>query len=153
MELEIRQLLKGFFDSMGIDLGKTEIEQRDDGDYYVNITSADSAMLIGYHGDNLPSFQHLLRLAMKRKNDGEMIQLVFDVDGYRKRQEDGVITMAERKVDAARMTSEVQILPPMSPYFRRVVHLYLRKPEFADINAESTGMGETRRVVINPNSV
>ena len=78
----------------------------------------------------------------------EDFTIVVDVDNYRKRQEDNVINLAERKVDMARKTTKMQVLPPMSPYFRRVVHLHLTKDQFDDVKTESIGDGDHRQVTI-----
>ena len=41
-------------------------------------------------------------------------------------------------------------LPPMSAYFRRVVHLFIRDGKYTDIETESMGEGNYRQVVIKP---
>lgn len=149
MELEIKQFIEDVFKSMAIPLRKVDITVNDDGEYYVNILSPESSLLIGYHGDNLIALQHVIKMAFLRQNN-EDLSFTIDVDGYRKRQEEGVIALAERKVDMVRINQKPVSLPPMSPYFRRVVHLYLTKPEFADVTTSSDGQGEMRRVLIMP---
>jgi spoIIIJ-associated protein len=72
----------------------------------------------------------------------------LDVDSYRKRQEESVLALAMRKVEVARKTYQDQVLPPMSPYFRRVIHMALAKPEYQDIITESIGEGDHRSVTI-----
>lgn len=115
--------------------------------YRIDIDSDEASTLIGYHGETIYALQHLLKtLAWKKLNQNIMV--VLDVDGYRKRQEESVLAMAMKKVEAARKTFQDQILPPMSPYFRRVVHLALTKSEYSDITTESVGEGDRRAVVI-----
>lgn len=115
--------------------------------YRIDIDTDEAAVLIGYHGETIYALQHLLKSLVWKKTDKNVL-IVVDVDGYRKRQEENVITIAMKKVEAARKTLEDQVLPPMSPYFRRVVHMALTKPGFADIETESTGEGDHRAVVI-----
>lgn len=118
-------------------------------DYYVNIDCGDDAkLLIGYHGENMFALQHILRLIVNKGLE-KRVAIFVDVDGYRKRQEQSVIELTERKVDALRMQKRSQSLPPMSPYFRRVVHLYVRKPEFSDIASLSQGHDDQRQVVLS----
>ena len=74
--------------------------------------------------------------------------MILDVDGYRKRQEESVKTLAEKKVELARQTKQDQLLPPMSSYFRRIVHLFLASGEFPDVTTESMGEGDNRQVII-----
>jgi len=125
-----------------------EREQSEDNDIYkINIEADDPSMLIGFHGETIHSLQHLLKIISWKKTDAEF-NIVLDVDNYKKRQEENVISMAKRKVDMARKTRKTQILPPMSAYFRRIVHLYLTHPEFEDIKTESIGDGDHRQVTI-----
>lgn len=148
MEHDIKDTVLEFFAAMMLPLKSVDVELREDNEYYINVVGQESSILIGHHGKNLGALQHLIRIILQRKFD-ESIQIMLDVDGYRKRQEEGVIAIAERKVDALRMSKQAQSLPPMSPYFRRVVHLYLRKPEFSDVATQSDGEGEMRRVVLS----
>lgn len=115
--------------------------------YRIDIDTDEAATLIGYHGETIYALQHVLKTLVWKKAD-KNIFIILDVDGYRKRQEDSVIAMAMKKVEAARKTMQDQILPPMSPYFRRVIHMALAKPEFEDIITESIGEGEHRAVTV-----
>ena len=115
--------------------------------YRIDIDTDEAATLIGYHGETIYALQHLLKNLIWKKSN-ENIFIILDVDGYRKRQEDSVLALAMRKVDSARTTLQDQVLPPMSPYFRRTVHMALATPEFSDIATESTGEGDHRAVTI-----
>ncbi|MEK9133167.1 MAG: R3H domain-containing nucleic acid-binding protein [Patescibacteria group bacterium] len=115
--------------------------------YRVDIDTDDAATLIGYHGETIYALQHVLKTLVWRKTN-ENIFIILDVDSYRKRQEDSVLAMAMRKVEAARKSLQDQILPPMSPYFRRVIHMALAKPEYSDVETESVGEGDHRAVTI-----
>lgn len=115
--------------------------------YRIDIDSDEAATLIGYHGENIYALQHIVKTLVWKKTN-ENVFIIIDVDSYRKRQEESVLALAKRKAEAARKTLQDQTLPPMSPYFRRVVHLALAKPEFSDITTESIGEGENRAVVI-----
>ncbi|MBN1494168.1 KH domain-containing protein [Candidatus Peregrinibacteria bacterium] len=115
--------------------------------YKLNIEAEDPSMLIGFHGETIHALQHLLKIIAWKKTNSEF-NIVLDVDNYKKRQEDNVLNLAKRKVDMARKTRKTQILPPMSGYFRRLVHLYLANPEFEDLKTESIGDGDHRQVTI-----
>ncbi|PIQ77459.1 hypothetical protein COV82_04430 [Candidatus Peregrinibacteria bacterium CG11_big_fil_rev_8_21_14_0_20_46_8] len=115
--------------------------------YRVDIDTDEAATLIGYHGETIYALQHLLKTLIWKKAD-ENVFIILDVDSYRQRQEESVLTLAQRKVDEARKTMQDQRLPPMSPYFRRIVHLELAKEQYHDITTESTGASDHRAVVI-----
>ncbi|MBI2453584.1 membrane protein insertase YidC, partial [Candidatus Peregrinibacteria bacterium] len=115
--------------------------------YRLDIDTDEASMLIGFHGETIYALQHILKSLIWKKTN-QNVFIVVDVDSYRQRQEESVLTLAVRKVENARKTMQDQVLPPMSPYFRRVVHMALAKPEFSDIATESTGDGDQRAVVI-----
>lgn len=148
----IQETLAEVLKNMGMSFGKFKLSITDgvpEGSklYRIDIDSDEASTLIGYHGETIYALQHLLKTLVWRKTN-QNIMVVLDVDGYRKRQEESVLTMAVRKVEEARKSYQDQVLPPMSPYFRRVIHLALAKPEYSDIVTESTGEGDRRAVVI-----
>lgn len=131
------------FDNVNI-----EQEKQNDVDLYrINIETEDPSMLIGFHGETIHALQHLLKVLSWEKTKTEY-NILVDVDNYRQRQEENVLTLARRKVDMVRKTRKTQILPPMSPYFRRVIHLFLNSDEFKDITTESIGESDHRQVTI-----
>ncbi len=125
-----------------------EKEKQNDADLYrINIETEDPSMLIGFHGETIHALQHLLKVLAWEKTKAEY-NILVDVDSYRQRQEENVLTLAKRKVEMARKTRKTQVLPPMSAYFRRVVHLFLNTDEFKDITTESIGESDHRQVTI-----
>lgn len=138
------QLLAIPFD--GITVHETEGE----GFTRVDITSSAASRLIGWHGETLNSVQHLLKSILRSKENLEKSPfLVLDVDGYRREQEDKVKKITENKADFVRRTGTRVALAPMSPYFRRIVHLHIaNNPQFQDLTTESIGEGDYRQVVL-----
>lgn len=149
METSIKSLLKKLLDFLSIKADKITVVEPEKNIFRVNLESADSSLLIGYHGENIQALQHILKiLVRKAENNLEEFSLFLDIDNYRERQEQSVLQLAERKADTARQTSTPQLLPPMSSYFRRLIHLHLAEAKFKDIETESIGEGERRQVVI-----
>jgi spoIIIJ-associated protein len=116
----------------------------------VDIDVPEPSRLIGWHGETLNAIQHLAK-SMLRSADatdrGPFI--VLDVDGYRKMQEEKVAQITERKAEVVRKTGSRMALSPMSPYFRRIVHLHVaNSPHLSDLTTESIGEGEFRQVVL-----
>lgn len=151
MEDLIQETLASVLKNMGVTFRKFKVlvdKNHPSGILYrVDIDSDEAATLIGYHGETIYALQHVLKTLVWRKTN-ENIFIVLDVDGYRKRQEESVLAITMRKVETVRKTMQAQVLPPMSPYFRRVVHMSLAKPEFSDITTESVGEGDDRAVTI-----
>ena len=127
------------------------ISVKQDGDVTrVDVVSNEASRLIGWHGETLNSVQHLLKSILRSLKKLERSPfLVVDVDGYRLMQEDKVKKIAEAKADFVRRTGARVTLSPMSPYFRRIVHMHVAEtPALADLATESVGEGDYRQIVI-----
>jgi len=150
MDIEdlLKETLEEILKKLGTNYTKIIINEDEKDSYLVNIKSDEPSLLIGYHGENIQALQHLLKVLIWKKCESEKFNILVDVDDYRKRQEDNVIALAQRKVDATRKTGRKQILPPMSPYFRRKIHLYCMGAGFDDIETSSEGDGDRRHIVI-----
>jgi spoIIIJ-associated protein len=149
MELErtILQLVEEVLKKIGTPATNIAIE-KEEGIYRVNIETEDTNLLIGYHGETIKALEHVLRLLLWKKVENPESNIVIDIENYRKRQEKNVIEMAEKKAEYARKTMKTQILPPMSPYFRRLVHIHFTQPQFSDLETASIGEGDRRQLTI-----
>ena len=116
----------------------------------VDIVSSSASRIIGWHGETLNGLQHLVKSIVRSKEQLEKSPfIVIDVDGYRRMQEDKVRKIAEAKADFVRRTGSRVALPPMSPYFRRIVHLHISNtPALSDLMTESIGEGDYRQIVL-----
>jgi spoIIIJ-associated protein len=116
----------------------------------VDITSDAPSRIIGWHGETLNSVQHLTKSIARSQAKLERAPfIVVDVDGYRRMQEEKVRKVAEQKADFVRRTGSRVALAPMSPYFRRIVHMHVtNSPDLQDLTTESVGEGEYRQIVL-----
>ena len=156
MENLIQDALAEILKNMGVEFRKFKVhvdKNHPSGQmvYRIDIDTDEASTLIGFHGETIYALQHVLKTLVWKKA-GENVFLILDVDGYRKRQEESVLSLALRKVETARKTMQDQILPPMSPYFRRVIHMALAVSEYSDLVTESVGEGDQRAVVIKVKS-
>ena len=152
MDIFIQETVEQILSKLCTPFRKVRLEKKDNETYRINIESEEPSLLIGHHGENIHALQNVLRVILWNQKPEEKMNVIVDVDDYRKRQEDNVLNLAERKVDTVRKTHEVQSLPPMSPYFRRLVHLHLAD-KFQDITTESVGEGDFRYLTIKPKEV
>ncbi len=116
----------------------------------VDITAPEPSRLIGWHGETLNSLQHLAKSIVRAQEKGDQNPfIILDVDGYRRVQEEKVRKIAEQKADFVRRTGNRVALSPMSPYFRRIVHLHVAEsPAMQDLTTESIGQGDYRQIVL-----
>ncbi len=151
IETQLQQLLEDLLNRLTTPFRKVRIESIESGEeniYRLNIESEEPSLLIGRHGENIFALQNIMKNIAWRKLPGDY-KITVDVDDYRKRQEENVIKMAERKADFARSSQQPQSLPAMAPYFRRLIHLHLAE-KFEDLVTESDGEGDFRHVIIKP---
>lgn len=114
---------------------------------WVDVSGSDLSILIGHHAETLNALQYITSLIVG-KELGRSLPLVVDVQGYRKRRAQEVRRVARQMADQAVKTGRRQILEPMTPSERRLVHIELRKnPE---VTTESIGEGERRKVTVIP---
>ena len=151
MERQIKLLISEFLVHLGIDFSELEYEQTEDKVHRINVVSEDPSLLIGHHGENLSAMQKVITVMLHQEH-GEELLLSFDVDNYRQRQEENVLTITKQKIEEVRATRVQVVLPPMSPYFRRLVHLFVRDGDYTDLATESMGQGNYRQVVIKPSA-
>ncbi len=150
MEKQIKLIIADFLVHLGIDFEDIEVIKRDEKSFRVNAISTEPSLLIGHHGENLQAMQKVIKVIIHHKF-GEDMTVMFDVDNYRYRQEENVLTITKQKIDEVRSTRNQAALPPMSPYFRRVIHMFVRDGGFSDIKTESMGQGNYRQVVLKYN--
>lgn len=137
----VRDLL-GFFDAANSPIDEYE---GDEGELILDITAPDLAVLIGRHGRTLESLQTIVSLLVSRKL-GFRYPVSIDVEGYKSRRHDKVVSMAHSATSRAVAQGRTVNLPPMSAYERRLVHIALRDDDRIDTHSEGTD--PERRVVI-----
>lgn len=145
---KVQELIEALFGKLGLDMKSIKMEQLTEKEWYCNVVSADEILLLSSHGEVTRSFQHVLKTIIRCQGwleDGEVLK--FDIGEYRKKQEANVLRMAEEKADQVTSSGQGVLLPPMSPYFRRIVHLFVAE-KFPKLISSSEGAGEHRSVRI-----
>jgi spoIIIJ-associated protein len=148
IEETLKEVLEKLLGMLGTEYKKISVEEDEKDNYYINIESDNASLLIGYHGENIQALQHILKVLVWKKTNNTQFNILLDIDNYRKRQEENVIKLTERKVSTVRATGRPQSLPPMSPYFRRKVHMHCMGAGFDNIETISQGDNDRRYIVI-----
>jgi len=115
---------------------------------YVDIVGDDDddlALLIGRHGQTLEAIQELTRMAVSRRLD-ERIRVIVDVEDYRKRREERLVSMARDLAGRVAKSGREEELDPMNPFERKLVHDAVA--EIAGVESTSRGEEPNRYVVI-----
>jgi len=106
-------------------------------------------ILIGEKGETLFEIQHLLKLILRRKiNIEEAFYVDLDISDYKKKKIAYLKEMARALAEEVVLIKKEKILPPMSSYERRIIHLELAN--MPNVTTESMGQEPERKVVISP---
>ncbi|HNT23246.1 MAG TPA: RNA-binding cell elongation regulator Jag/EloR [Anaerolineales bacterium] len=122
-------------------------DDRSDLPILVDIRGDDLSVLIGKRSETLNALQYIARLILSKELD-RMVTLVLDVEGYRNRRDKQLRLLARRMADQAIKTGRRQVLEPMPPNERRIIHMELR--EHPQVITESSGDEPHRKVNIIP---
>lgn len=113
----------------------------------LDVDGEDLGILIGRRGSTLASLQYILNLIVAKKVK-HRVAFGIDVDGYRRRREQTLVSLAKRMAERVRGTGRSVTLEPMPPNERRIVHLTLA--DDPAVMTVSIGEGEARKVAITP---
>jgi predicted RNA-binding protein Jag len=146
---ETQQLVSELLQKGGFSFESVEIEDKGEGEFYINIVSQkDAVHLIGRNGEVLLSLQHLLKNILRNSGMTEENEYVkIDIDSYRTKQEANVLAMADKRAQLVLETGRTEVLPSMSAFFRRIVHLHI-KEQYPQLTTYSQGDGNYRSVCI-----
>jgi len=145
----ILNLAVSFLEKIDIVPLEAFVEDGEDEQVLVTLNLENPALLIGFKGKTLASFQLLLALMVKSKL-GEGMKILVDVNGYREAQRDRLTKQVEEAIASVKETSTPYHMSPMTPYERRMVHEMVST---AGLTTESEGEGDDRHVVIKSASV
>jgi spoIIIJ-associated protein len=114
---------------------------------HVDVRGDDLSILIGRRAETLNALQYISNLIIS-KELGHSGSVIIDVEGYRSRREGQIRQLARRMADQAVKTGRRQVLEPMSPSERRIIHMELRSNP--QVYTESVGEEPRRKVTILP---
>lgn len=101
--------------------------------------------LLANKGEGLTGLEVLAgRIASKRL--GAPVHPRLDAEGFRAHRKEALEELARNSADEVRRSRRPQLLPPLAPWERRLVHLALS--EEPDVETESEGDGFMKRVEV-----
>jgi len=143
---EIKKTIKEFFEKTTLEVEIEFLPQRDL-TLPINLKTEEPQILIGQGGQTLFEIQHLLKAILRRKIK-ENFYIDLDINDYKKKKLDYLKETARSLADEVALTKKEKILPSMSAYERRIIHLELAGR--SDVTTESIGSEPERKVVIKP---
>ncbi len=127
--------------------GSLKVEQLSPDSVGIFIETEEAPILIGEKGETLLGMQSLLR-KMLSKQLNQRIFVELDINDYRKKKVKYLQELATAIADEVVLTQIQKALDPMDAWERRIIHVTLSQR--SDVETESQGQGQERRVVIFP---
>ena len=140
----VERIAKELFSMISLE-GNIQIGEKEEGGIAINVTCEDPQLYIGEKGQTLSEILHILKSLARRKL-GESVYIMLDVNDYWKNKEHYTRELARTTADEVSLFKAPKELSPMSAAERRIVHMELE--ERSDIETESIGEGQERRIVI-----
>ena len=141
-EGKVIDFTRGLLDRMGFP-AEVRVNFREEGRLGLDIESDGSGILIGKQGKTLEALQFVVNLAAGRM-EGNSTRIVLDTQDYRSRRERSLIRMANQVAEQVRRSRESQLLEPLNPFERRLIHTSLAR--YGDIETVSEGDGLYKRI-------
>jgi spoIIIJ-associated protein len=141
-EVKVIDFTRGLLDRMGFP-AVVNVNFREEGRLGLDIESDGSGILIGRQGKTLEALQFIVNLAAGRIGT-DQTRIVLDTQDYRSRRERSLIRMANQVAEQVRRSRESQLLEPLNPFERRLIHTSLAR--YGDIETVSEGDGLYKRI-------
>ena len=142
----IKETVEEFFQKMTFEV-EVDLMPVENETIPVNLKTDEPQILIGEGGQTLNEIQRLLKAILKRKIS-EPFFLNLDINGYKKKKAEHLKDLAQSLADEVFLSKKEKILPPMSAYERRIIHLELAGR--SDIMTESIGQEPERKIILKP---
>ncbi len=140
---KVEKFLQGMFQTIGVDISIQTIEETEK--LYVEIISDSAGIIIGKRGKTLEALQLITNIIVNKDKD-KWIKVILDIENYRDKRETTLTDLAVKVASKVKKTGKFQILEPMNPFERRIIHMALQNDP--RIITKSEGAGNLKKVKI-----
>lgn len=126
--------------------GEFEVSEDEEG-FSILLSTDDSGIVIGRHGDTLEALQIVSSLSISKKL-GEFKRVSIEVGDYKKNREEWLKNLAMETKERVLSEGREVSLSELKSWERRVIHLILQDDK--EVVSESIGEGKDRVLVIRP---
>jgi spoIIIJ-associated protein len=138
---KVEAFLVGLFKTIGVDVTIETYEEVNK--LYVEIISESAGLIIGKRGKTLEALQLLTNIIVNKKRE-EWKKVVLDIENYRDKRESTLKELAAKVAEKVKKTGKAQLLEPMNPFERRIIHMALQNDP--EVNTKSEGSGSLKKV-------
>lgn len=127
----------------GLDVEINEIPEGAD----MILSGSDVGFIIGHRGETLDALQYLASLVANQTGE-DYYRITLDVGNYREKRRETLEALGKKMAMKSIRSGRNNVLEPMNPYERRLIHTAVQTVEGA--KSWSEGFEMTRHVVIGP---
>ncbi|MBN1384870.1 MAG: Jag N-terminal domain-containing protein [Elusimicrobia bacterium] len=112
----------------------------------LNVSSDDSAILIGRQGQTMRALEYIMRLILS-KQEGKGVKVAINVNGYLDKKNEKIIQKAkelEKKVKEKGGPISIKL----SASERKIIHMELQNSPYVETVSE--GVGDDRKLIVRP---
>ncbi len=146
---KVVEILSNVLTQLSLTDDQIKIEVADEDNINILITPSEDAsgIFVGHHGEGLASLRMIFSLMIYQRF-GIWPKLHLNVNDYQERREESLKELAQNAADRAVSLQKEIILPNLSSYERRIIHLFLET--YKGIKTESRGEPPFRQMIIIP---
>ena len=151
-QIKVTEILTNVLNLLGLTPEQVTIAVESDDNINISLSvPEDSAgIFVGHHGEGLASLRMIFSLMIFQRFQ-VWPKLHLNVNDYQERREDSLKEMAQNAAQRAIELQREIILPNLSSYERRIIHLFLET--FPGVHTESRGEAPFRQMVIIPETI
>jgi spoIIIJ-associated protein len=126
--------------------GTVSVLRREKRKLTLDISTPDSAIVIGKKGRTLDALQLIATLYARQVKKSEL-RVVLDCEKYRLHHEEALIRLAKSAASRVRSSRHSMLLEPMNPYDRRLIHTTLDRNDDIETRSEGDGLYKQVRIL------
>ncbi len=142
---EIKKIINEIFFYIDEDIKIDFSLKEEDAVLFIDIKMKEPQILIGERGQTLTEVERVIKIIVN-KNIEERLFINLDINDYKKRKKDYLISLADEVADEVFFSGTEKSFPPMAAFERRIVHMAIKDRE--GVISESVGDGEERRIIV-----
>lgn len=155
---KIQNLIKELVEKTTVKLNEISVTEDGSKSMWVSVEVGEPHFFVSGDGEGLHALNHLVHRIVEAKTSKDKTKedtsdvsqpglgIIIDINGFQKKRVENIRAIAHMMGERARYFKSSIEVDPMSAFDRRIVHEFLSNA--SDLKTESTGVGNTRRVVI-----
>lgn len=146
---KVTEILSNILTQLGLteDQIRIEIADEENINIFLNLPGDSAGVFVGHHGEGLASLRMIFSLMIFQRFS-VWPKLHLNVNDYQERREETLKELAKSAAERCVSLQKEIILPNLSSYERRIVHMFLS--EHPGVKTESRGEAPYRQMVVMP---